>query len=30
MSIYDYTVTDRSGNEVSLKQFEGKVRVFDS
>lgn len=28
MSIYDYTVTDRSGNEVSLKQFEGKVLII--
>ena len=25
MSFYDYSVTDRSGNEVSMKQFEGKV-----
>ena len=28
MSISDYTVTDRSGNEVSLKQFEGKVLII--
>ena len=25
MSFYDYSVTDRAGNEVSMKQFEGKV-----
>ena len=25
MSIYDYSVTDAKGNEVSLKNFEGKV-----
>ena len=25
MSFYDYSVTDRSGSEVSMKQFEGKV-----
>ena len=28
MNIYDYTVTDRSGNEVPLKQFEGKVLII--
>lgn len=25
MSFYDYTVLDRKGNEVSLKEYEGKV-----
>ena len=25
MSFYDYSVTDRAGNEVSMKQYEGKV-----
>ncbi len=28
MSIYDYTLLDRKGNEVSLKQFEGKVMLI--
>ena len=28
MSVYDYSVTDRSGNEVSLKKFEGKVLII--
>lgn len=28
MSIYDYTLLDRKGNEVSLKQFEGKVMMI--
>lgn len=27
-SIYDYSVTDRSGNEVSLRKFEGKVLII--
>ena len=28
MSIYDYTVKDISGNEVSMKQYEGKVLLI--
>ena len=28
MSIYDYTVKNREGNEVSLKEFEGKVLLI--
>ena len=28
MNIYDYSVTDRSGNEISLKQFKGKVLII--
>lgn len=28
MSIYDYSVTDRQGQAVSLKQFEGKVLLI--
>lgn len=28
MSIYEYTLLDRKGNEVSLKQFEGKVMLI--
>lgn len=28
MSIYDYTVKDRAGNEISLKKFEGKVLLI--
>ena len=28
MSIYDYTVKDVSGNEVSMKQYEGKVLLI--
>lgn len=28
MSIYDYTVKDRAGNEISLKNYEGKVLLI--
>ena len=28
MSIYDYTVKDRSGNDVSMEQFKGKVMLI--
>lgn len=28
MAIYDYTVTDRKGNEVSLESFKGKVLLI--
>ena len=28
MSIYDYTVKDRNGNDVSMKQFKGKVLLI--
>lgn len=27
MGFYDYCVTDRKGNEVPMKQFEGKVVI---
>lgn len=28
MAIYDYTVTDRKGNEVSMTDFKGKVLLI--
>lgn len=28
MSVYDFTVTDNKGNNVSLKEFEGKVLLI--
>ena len=28
MSVYDYTVKDQSGNDVSLKKYEGKVLLI--
>ena len=28
MSIYDYTVKDAEGNDVSLKEYEGKVLLI--
>lgn len=28
MSVYDFTVTDKNGNEVSLKEYEGKVLLI--
>ena len=28
MSIYDYKVLDRKGNEISIADFKGKIRGF--
>ena len=28
MSVYDYSVLDKAGKEVGLKEFEGKVLVI--
>ncbi len=28
MSIYDYTVKDAEGNDISLKDYEGKVLLI--
>ena len=28
MSIYDYKVKDRNGNEISLNEFKGKVLIL--